>query len=186
MGGRAGGGGSGFGSGSRGGATERGYSAEMSKGVLSAEKSIAGNDFETLMSFDDKGNVTYTATGGKNYVYYKGSEVANKVVTHNHPKGSSFSADDLHGMVATNMKEMRISATEHIYSMKRPASGWGKSPKAVKTYATRLHNQALKAFNSQKTGNAASDRKLWIKLSTQATTKLAKSYGWDFTVKKNK
>jgi hypothetical protein len=61
MGGRAGGG-AGMGRGSRGGggavgATERGLSKQEIKSLLSEEGAIRGNDFETAVIVDNKGNV---------------------------------------------------------------------------------------------------------------------------------
>ena len=57
MGGRAGGG---AGMGSR--------SGSASSRIAKAERSIAGNDYETLMVFDDKGNITFQKKGTANSV----------------------------------------------------------------------------------------------------------------------
>ena len=116
---------------------------------------------------------------------YDGKAVADKIVTHNHPGGASFSHQDIEGMVTNNMKEMRITAKEFTYSMKRPKGGWGATGKNAGAIAQHFHDKALAAFKQQKTGNIAADRKLWIGLSTKATKQLAKYYGWDFTVRKN-
>jgi hypothetical protein len=187
MGGRAGGGAGGFGSRSlSAGATEQGYSMEMAAGVLSAESGIKGNDYETLYAFNKDGKVVYQAKGDSNSVYYDRFEVENKVVTHNHPKGSAFSAQDITGMVRNNMKEMRITSKEYTYSIKRPQRGWRKSVEAVAKKAAEMHISVQKSYQSQKTGNASSDRKLFQKLTTDASRQLAKDFGWDFTVKKNR
>lgn len=187
MGGRAGGSGSGFGSRSlSAGATEQGYSREMAAGVLSAEKGISGNDYETLYAFNKDGKVVYQAKGDSNSVYYDRFEVENKVVTHNHPRGSAFSAQDITGMVRNNMKEMRITSKEFTYSIKRPQRGWRKPIETVAKKAAEMHVSVSKAYQSQKTGNASSDRKLYQKLTTEGVRQLTKDFGWDFTVKKNK
>jgi hypothetical protein len=49
-----------------------------------------------------------------------------------------------------------------------------------------MHISVQKSYQSQKTGNASSDRKLFQKLTTDASRQLAKDFGWDFTVKKNR
>lgn len=183
MGARSGGGGMGSLS---AGATEQGYSREMVAGVLSAESGIKGNDYETLYAFDKNGKVVYQAKGDSNSVYYDRFEVENKVVTHNHPRGSAFSAQDITGMVRNNMKEMRITSKEFTYSIKRPQRGWRKSVEAVAKKAAEMHVSVSKAYQSQKTGNASSDRKLYQKLTTEGVRQLTKDFGWDFSVKKNK
>ena len=185
MGGRAGGG-AGMGSRSGIGATEAGYSSAMARGVVAAEKMINGNDFETLKIFDDQGNVTYEKKGAKDHVYYDGWKSVNKVVTHNHPSGSAFSGADLKNAVALNQKEIRATGKEFTFSMKRPASGWGVKPSTVIRKFNKIHKENSKKYWAQKTGNAAADRKLWIKLSTDTSQQVAKAYGWNFTVKKNK
>lgn len=179
------GGGAGFGSGARRGDTERGYSASLARSITFVENLLKGNDYESLGAFDDTGKLTYFQKGAKHYVMYDGRAVADKIVTHNHPSGGSFSHQDIEGMVSNNMKEMRITAKEFTYSMKRPKGGWGATGKNAGAMAQHFHDKALATFKQQKTGNIAADRKLWIGLSTKATKQLAKYYGWDFTVRKN-
>ena len=186
MGGRAGGGGAGLGSRSGGGATERGMSRAMAQGLVNAENGIRGNNFETLYTFDDKGNIVYSEKGGKNSVRYYGHKTVDAVVTHNHPNGSAFSGADLKNAVKFNQKEIRATGKEFTFSMKRPAGGWGKSPLAVARKFNQYHKEASSQYHKLKTGDAALDRKLWIKLSTNASSKLAHDFGWNFTVKKHK
>ena len=121
MGARSGGG---AGIGSRGGvgATERGLSKALAKSIVAQEKSISGNNYETLKIFDDNGNVIYEKKGGANSVYYDGKKSVNMVVTHNHPSGSAFSGADLKGAVTLNQKEIRATGKEFTFSMKRPAA----------------------------------------------------------------
>lgn len=182
MGARSGGGGGMSG----GGATEKGYSQQMAAGVVAAEKSIMGNNYETLKVFDDQGNVVYEKQGGAHSVRYDGRYAIDKVVTHNHPSGSSFSGTDLKTAVILNQKEIRAVGKEYTYSMKRPAGGWGKSPKAVITKWNKMYKIANKAYIMNKTGDAAINRRMWIKLTTDISAKIAKDYGWNFSVKKNK
>ena len=181
----AGGGASGrMGSGSRSG-TEGGYSAAMRNGVLNAEKSISGNNYESLIAFDSKGNIIYQAKGGKDWVRYDRKQVKDAVVTHNHPRGSAFSSEDLVGMVESNMKEMRITSKNFTYSMKRPKKGWGATPVQVSVETHVAHQKTLAAYKSMKTGNSKTDKALWAKLTTASNQAIAQTFGWNFTVKNN-
>ena len=186
MGGRAGGGASGgMGSGSRGGNTERGYSASLARAVGDVEDRLRDNNYESLGVFDDTGKMTYFKKGEAHYVMYDPKAVRDKIVTHNHPSGASFSHQDIEGMVANNMKEMRIAGKEYTFSIKRPKGGWGATPANAGAIVQHYDSQARVKFSKQKTNDVATNRKLWIKYSTEATRKVAKYYGWDFSVKKN-
>ena len=116
----------------------------------------------------------------------KGYLTKDAIVTHNHPSGSSFSHQDVAGMVYYNQKEMRATGKEYTFSIKRPEKGWGVSWKTATGAFKRASANARKAYKQQKTGNAASDRKLWISLTHQYNEKAAKRLGWDYSVKKNK
>ena len=174
-------GGSGSGFGRKGGALARNLEAH--------EKSIRGNqNYETLTAFDENGNMLFTKKGGAHSVEYgaDGPKTTNAVVTHNHPSGGSFSWQDVGGMVFYNQKEMRATGKEYTFSLKRPEKGWGVSWKQAQKKFKQANTNALKAYNKQKTGNAANDRKLWISLTHKYNEKAAKSLGWNYSVKKNK
>ena len=81
---------------------------------------------------------------------------------------------------------MRATGKEYTFSLKRPEKGWGVSWKTAQGSFKRANANARKAFQQQKTGNAASDRKLWISLTHQYNEKAAKRLGWDYSVKNNK
>ena len=181
MGGRAGGGASG-GMGSRGGSA-------LARNLASHEASIRVNDsFETLTAFDDKGNMLFSKKGGAHSVEYgaEGPKTTNSVVTHNHPSGASFSSADVAGMVYWNQKEMRATGKEYTFSLKRPKKGWGVPWKKAEQYFHGAYLTARHEYNKTKTGNAASDRKLWISLTHKWNGEAAKALGWNYSVKKNK
>ena len=179
MGGRAGGG---AGMGSRSG------SGALSRSVEKYEKGIRGNNFETLYAFDSNGNIVFQNTGDAHSVSYNGQGYKTKdaIVTHNHPSGSSFSWQDVGGMVYHNQKEMRATGKEFTFSIKRPEKGWGVSPNKAAARFKKALSSARAAYRKQKTGNATSDRSLWISLTHKYNSNAAKSFGWDYSVKKNK
>ena len=179
MGGRAGGGASGgMGRGSRG----------LARSLAARESAIRGNNFETLYALDANGNEIFKKVGSSHEVSYgmDGHKTKDAIVTHNHPGGASFSHQDVAGMVYYDQKEMRATGQEYTFSIKRPEKGWGVSWKTAQGAFKRANANARKAFRQKKTGNAASDRKLWISLTHQYNEKAAKRLGWDYSVKKNK
>lgn len=183
MGARSGSSGSGFGSKSKGG------SGSGLQRLLSAhESAIRGNDYETLIALDENGNLLFSKKGSRTSVAYgaDASKTTNAIVTHNHPDGGSFSWQDMHGMVALNQKEMRATTKDFTYSMKRPEKGWGTDAMKVKRKFQAANNAARRAYRKQRTGNAKSDAALWEKLTSDYNAKAAKSFGWEYSVKKNK
>lgn len=59
------------------------------------------------------------------------------LVLHNHPNSTSFSFDDINGVVANNVKEMRLFSPKYTFVVKRPNQGWTISfhnPDVIETY----------------------------------------------------
>lgn len=194
MGGRAGGSGSGFGSRSGGamlqrGATEKGYSKELAKAVLTHEKQIKDKTIEHGAIFDDKGNMIYQNVGTNGRVSINVSKVQNNILTHNHPAvdrkgkprrdgGGSFSDDDVRNTIRYNGKEVRAVTPKFTYSLKRPAGGWGvSSHQAVKRYHA-IEKALDQKYKGQWGRYTRIDGHLVMK-------QLAKEFGWSYTKKKN-
>ena len=93
MGARSGGG---AGISSRGGvgATERGLSKALAKSIVAQEKSISGNNYETLKIFDDNGNVVRSVTLST----IKDSKPVTEYVTQSEAEATEL--DDLESIVA--------------------------------------------------------------------------------------
>ena len=178
MGGRAGGG---AGMGSRSGSA-------LQRNLSAHESAIRGNNYETLIVFDENGNMLVNKKGSAHSVEYgaDGVKTTNAIVTHNHPGGASFSWQDVGGMVYWNQKEMRATGKEFTFSLKRPENGWGVTPKTAVTKFKRALSNARRAYRQQATGDAAKDRALWISLTHKYNSNAARSLGWDYSVKKNK
>ena len=70
---------------------------------------------------DRKGNITFTTDDGdKNSVRIPESLSKNNIVTHNHPNGGCFSAQDLATMGDDDMLELRVSTPDKtFYSMRK-------------------------------------------------------------------
>jgi len=204
MGGRAGGSGTGFGSrrggGGKLGRTERGMSRTLAKNIVAAEYGIKNNPYETLVAFDENGNEVYRVKGQRYSVRYNGRMTTDKFVTHNHPRslgktgvasfGNSMSPNDLKGMVAYNQAGLRAVSPNRTYSMKRPKSGWGVSYpvfarklSSIQSSVTKADRAFLKSYKGDKSVAVARlNATYWHRVNK----KVAKTYGWEYTSKKNK
>lgn len=200
MGGRAGGG-AGMGSGSRGsvGRTERGMSRTLANNITAAEKGIRFNPYETLVAFDENGNEVYRVKGQQFSVRYDGKKTIDMFVTHNHPRslgktglasfGNAMSPADLKGMVAFNQAGMRAVAPNRTYSMRRPKTGWGvsyhafsKKLSSIQDSVTKADRAFLKSYKGDKSLAAARlNSTYWHRVNK----KVAKTFGWEYTSKKN-
>lgn len=208
MGGRSGGGAAGgMGSGSRTrsggsniGRTEKGMSPTLARNIVSAEYGIKNNPYETLIAFDENGNETYRVKGQQFSVRYNGYQTVDKFVTHNHPRslgktgiasfGNSMSPADLRGMVAYDQAGMRAVAPNRTYSMRRPKGGWGvsystfdKKLSSIQGSVTKADRQFLRTYKGDKSVAVARlNATYWHRVNK----KVAKTFGWEYTSKKNK
>ena len=131
MGGRAGGGASGgMGRGSRQGS--------LARSLASVENSIRNASVEHGAIIDENGNIIWQGSDQRDgSVWIPHDLEKDRIVTHNHPLqgknkgkdrvdgGGSLSRNDLMLAVRNNVKEMRAVAGNRVYSLKRPAKGWG-------------------------------------------------------------
>lgn len=86
-------------------------------------------DTEKLIVFDPLGNVLFEQEGEKDNVQIPGHAFPlfkDAVVSHNHPRGYSFSSVDLRTATELDMAEVRAVgvAQQFTYSLSRPVSGW--------------------------------------------------------------
>ncbi len=84
---------------------------------------------EKMVVLNSEGHVVLQRDGDEESVaIYLNDEplLFDAVLTHNHPKGLSFSAEDLSTAVSVDLKEIRAVgvAQPYTYSLKRPADGW--------------------------------------------------------------
>ena len=131
MGGRAGGGASGgMGSASRQGS--------LARSLASVENSIRNASVEHGAIIDENGNIIWQGSDQRDgSVWIPHDLQKDRIVTHNHPLqgknkgrdrddgGGSLSRNDLMLAVRDNAKEFRAVAGNRVYSLKRPAKGWG-------------------------------------------------------------
>ena len=95
--------------------------------IQSTEAKIASRKLETAYAFDDKGQIIFKKTSGKpDRVLFTKEEVdkmPGKVLTHNHPSGTTFSVEDITLLVQHDIKEIRAANTEGAYSLRQSQNG---------------------------------------------------------------
>lgn len=90
---------------------------------------------EEALGVMDSGEVVLTKRGTRNQVSFTAEEVArleNGTLTHNHPRGSSFSPEDIKFASGNNLKQIRaVGRNElgetHLYTATRRVGGWNTS-----------------------------------------------------------
>ena len=130
--------------------TEAGMSPALAASVKSEESIAVPLRKERIAILDENGRVLGTNMGTEGQVAApRGVNLNNAIITHNHPMvraerklgrslasrvGTTLSPDDVKTSIRNNVKEIRaITRGGYLYSLKRPASGWGVSevPKSI-------------------------------------------------------
>lgn len=99
------------------------WNSLTNKNILAAESSIRINDYETAFVFDKNGELLDMATGGQSSVEIETKR--NTIVTHNHPRDTSLSQQDIITAAQSDLLEIRAVGKRHTYSVVRPKGGWG-------------------------------------------------------------
>jgi len=96
------------------------------------EDEIARLPHERIYILDRQGNVVFTKDGMVSQIGFTEADIRSIVAagpeivaTHNHPTvGGSFSLDDIHFSILTNVSETRAVGRTYVHSMHRPEAGW--------------------------------------------------------------
>lgn len=110
------------------------------------EARIVRQTYETAGVYDANGNLLFEKDGTKRHVKFTDEEIAKmagNVVTHNHPSGSSFSADDIAMLIYSNAKEIRAVGKNFTYSMVSNGESGLKWKQVKSTYNRILKTQIV-------------------------------------------
>ncbi|NLJ48929.1 MAG: minor capsid protein [Candidatus Atribacteria bacterium] len=97
--------------------------------IIEEEKILIPRQTEKGIWFDENGNIIHTAEGTRNEIRFLRAEeeaTRNAIFTHNHPRGSSFSPEDIYCAMHFNAREMRACDKWYTYSMKRMEGKWDR------------------------------------------------------------
>jgi hypothetical protein len=93
---------------------------------------LSGRATERGLIFAPDGAVLYDQVGKRNQVSFPLRELFNKVATHNHPSGTSFSITDIVEIASWGyLRELRVVGrpsakppVTYLYRVRRPEGGW--------------------------------------------------------------
>lgn len=146
---------------------------------------------EELKVVDDDGFVIAAYKGREHSVAYDPYVTRDRIVTHNHPSGygGTFSEADISGFLSWNQKEIRASAKEGTYSIKRTnksdprgfANAYNRDRGIMESTAKRMLDNAVSKGLSK---NAR--RKAYVDVFHQWFKKNSSKYGYEYTFTRNK
>lgn len=161
------------------------WAEDARKELLKSEKSLRNRRNETLEVYDAKGNYIMTKRGGANSVRLRPTDylkLRGAVVTHNHPSGGSFSADDIKFLKNTLISELRVSTQDYVYYIRKPKK-WPeeinsseKIDKAFYEIKKQLKPKYQKLYNNGVINKVQRHRML----SAATNLEFAKRYGLEY------
>ena len=89
-------------------------------------ESIRYVGIEYLFVFGENGRM-WKYIGGKNMVSIPNTDLfklKNSIVVHNHPRGSSFSVDDISIICDNDVYKCFLISEKYVFVLERPKSGW--------------------------------------------------------------
>jgi hypothetical protein len=107
---------------------------------------------EKAVVFNDDGSIFFEKEGNEDSVTFSVDELQlfeDKILTHNHPRGSSFSRDDVALAMFWNLKGIRACGSQYRYYLNRPASGWSREmwEKKIKPLVEIIDNEVFHQFS---------------------------------------
>ena len=103
--------------------------AGAEQALRSNEANIMHQDHETGFIHSPDGKQVWANQGGVDYVDVSDARdkgvLRGNVLTHNHPQGNSFSHQDVNGLLAWGLKEMRAVSSKHLHRI-QPPEHWPK------------------------------------------------------------
>jgi len=125
----------------------------LAQAIKETEAQLIKRKTEKAVVFDDDGSIFFEKEGHEERVSFSVNDEArlfeDKILTHNHPKGSSFSMGDVKLAMTFNLKGIRACGSRHRYYLNRPASGWSREmwEKKIKPLAEKIHNDVFQQFS---------------------------------------
>jgi hypothetical protein len=167
--------------------------AELSAILTKLEKPIRSQLFETAIVLEDYGKELLRREGTETAVDLSGTSHILKncrILTHNHPNGTSLSSTDVSLAIHHNIQEIRCFGTEYRYSLRPGKSGWGITPtgaaqewKEILKVLTPKYQEILDA-ECEKTKESTALRNVTIQLMHEVMQILAKRH--NFIYRRNK
>jgi NAD+--asparagine ADP-ribosyltransferase len=124
----------------------------LAQAIKETETQLIKRKTEKVVVFADDGTIVFEKAGDKSSVAFTAGELRlfkNNILTHNHPRGSSFSMDDVAIATIWNLKGIRACGSQYRYYLNRPASGWSREmwEKKIKPLAEKVHNEVFQRLS---------------------------------------
>ena len=169
----------------------RGSSSSMRSANLSnIESRIRGNPTETAALIGPSGEVVFDKSDGlAGAVHFTEDEcarMANATLTHNHPRGTTFSPEDIDLAVGRGLKEIRAVHSGGSYSLKRQYKIGDEVPSKYLRFSRDYDSAVGKYMKStvdkvwERTGDADKCNGMVADYRRQWLSKNSASYGWAY------
>ncbi len=161
------------------------WAKEARQELLKSEKSLGRRSKETMEVYGPNGEYRFSKRGDINSVSVSVLDIPKlygAVVTHNHPSGGSFSFTDLKFLKRMPISELRISAANGAYYIRKPEE-WSqdirsvtKMEKAYNEIRNSLKSKYRKLYNDGKISKADRHRLF----SDEVNRIFAERYGFEY------
>ena len=119
-------------------------SEPLRQALRDVEDEIRGLPYEVAYIIDPDGTVIAHREGTHNFVGLPAELMRGCVVTHNHPRGTSFSVEDVRTHLATRAIEMRAVSDYYDYSLRvPPGTDWEDVELLVNDVFGRVRRELL-------------------------------------------
>lgn len=161
------------------------------KAQATAHKEEARTKFlkhEEAMGVLDDGRVVLTKRGTRNKVEFTADEVSrlrNGTLTHNHPRGSAFSPEDITFATAYDLKQVRAVGRNdmgetHIFTATRPVGGWkhsrNETRRTIDHIAADMRDALRKKVDKGKMSPERANADFWHEVMKKASKALSFEY----------
>lgn len=114
--------------------------------IRAREDLIFAEPHEWAAAFDpfNGAEVLFKTSHAPNFVRFSEAEIAQLAgthFTHNHPRSTSFSAEDVMFASGVDVAEIRIASREYNYSLRRPDPGWPDWDEVTRPLYARFHQE---------------------------------------------
>ena len=184
--------------------TEAGMSKALATAVRREESIAMPMGRERISVLDENGNVLGVNVGREGQVAAPdGVNLKDKIITHNHPNayarrnfggetqlgvrvGTTLSPADITTTIRNDAKEIRaVTKGGYLYSLKRPATGWGVS----ETQARAAYRRYEAEYKRRMQGLSVTSREDFNRINSRynmasqnyVLTQMAKEFGWKYT-----
>lgn len=161
------------------------WAKEAKEELLLDERSLISREKETAIVYSSDGKFLFQKRGTVDTVNFTKSEIKKMsgcIVSHNHPSGGSFSADDIALLANSKIAELRAITASGVYYMRRP-SKWPKDVitlEDIKKARNKLATDIKRKYNLlYKQGKITKTERFWY-TSHEVNKRFSEKYGIEY------